>query len=102
MFTTADDVDHIRTVTAFLTSGKLHVAETIVLHATKNWPVLDRGDKHATTARCIFGLIVVHQAKAGKMLDLASENTRPPSNYFKVKLQAMSKMFVVSFVILFL
>jgi hypothetical protein len=102
LFTTADDVDHIRSVTAFLTSGKLHVAETIVLHGTKSWPLLDHRDKHATTAKCIFGLIVVHQAKAGKILDIASENERAPANYFKVKLQSMSKMFTVSFLFVFL
>lgn len=97
LFTTADDFEHIRTLTAFLTIGKLHIAETIVLHGSKTWPIQDRLDNHATTCKCIFGLIIVHQDQAGKAIDIQTDNDRPPPNYFKVKLQSMSKMFTVSY-----
>lgn len=102
MFTTADDFDHYRALNAYLNAAKLHVAETIILHGTKSWSVPDRSDKSATSAKCIFGLIVVHVDQAGKLIDVTTENDRTAPNYFKVKLQAMTKIFTVSFFYYFL
>ncbi len=93
LLTTANDHEHIRTLTAYFTAAHLHIAETIILHGTKNWHVPERHDNSALSAKCIFGLIVVHESQAGKALEIADE--RVVSNYFKVKKQSMTKIFEV-------